>query len=83
MIEKDNPFQFIQPNERRQLLKILYPTIDYDLLFYPESDDDKILDELSIPNKVHVGVYVITPNKELKQFLHEQCKVWLENKEKE
>jgi len=77
----DNPFLNIQYADRRALLRILYPTIDYDLLFYPKQDNKEMLDELGLPTRIHGrGLYIITPNKELEQHLYDAVKSWYKSK---
>lgn len=80
----DNPFINIQPEDRRLLLKILYPTIDYDLIFYPDNDNEELLNELGIPTRIKSTTnypYIITTNKELEKHLRNSVKRWY-NKQK-
>ena len=77
----DNPFINIQPKDRRELLKILYPTIDFDLLFYPDMDNVEILEIWGIPSRVNSAFpYIITSDKELQEHLKKEAKAWFKNK---
>jgi len=83
--EPDNPFLNIQPIDRRMLLRILYPTIDYDLIFYPENDNKELLDEFGIPTRVISGrlPYIICVGEpELKEHLIQEAKKWYKEKHK-
>jgi hypothetical protein len=75
----ENPFLNVQDEDRRALLRILYPTIDYDLLFYPKQDNKETLDEFGLPTRV-TNLYIITSDKELKQHLHDVAKSWYKSK---
>jgi len=75
----DNPFLNIQYKDRRELLKILYPNIDYDLIFYPKMDNKETMDEFGLPTRVE-SIYIITTDKELKEHLHDATKAWYKSK---
>jgi len=81
----DNPFLNIQSNDRRMLLRILYPNIDYDLIFYPEMDNEELLDDFGLPRRVsHTGLYIFSLiEPDLIEHLHKEAKKWLRNKYKE
>ena len=72
--EKDNPFFYVQYGDRRTLLRILFPTIDNDLLFNVEMDNESLLDDFNIPHKVYgLMPYIITHDDELRDYLYEKC----------
>lgn len=76
-IERDNPLFYFKREDRRTLLRILYPNVDQDLCFYPENDNEETLDMLNIP-KQEQGVfpYIITHNDELRDHLIDTCREW-------
>lgn len=77
----DNPFLNIQPEDRRILLKILYPTIDWDLIFYPKCDNEKVLDEFGLPTRVNSTFpYIITSDKDLEEHLKNEAKMWVKKR---
>lgn len=72
--EKDNPFSYVQYGDRRNLLRILFPTVDHDLLFNVEMDNESLLDDFNIPHKVYgVMPYIITHDDKLRDYLYEKC----------
>lgn len=79
--EKDNPFSYVQSKDRREILRILYPTIDYYLLFYPDNDNEELLDEMNIPRKAYgVMPYIITRDTELRDYLYQKCYEFHDNR---
>jgi hypothetical protein len=82
--ERDNPFCYIQKEDRRKLLRILFPTIDHDLLFYPKMDNEELLDELGIPKQVQgVFPYIITSDEEVREYLYEAMREFRRKKTEE
>lgn len=82
--EKNNPFCYVQPRDRRTILRLLFPTIDHDLLFYPDNDNEQLLDDFNIPKKTYgVMPYIITHDSELREFLYEKCYEFAEKRRQE
>lgn len=82
-MEKDNPFCYIQPEDRHTLFRILYPTAEFDCLFYPEWLEGAI-DDFNIPTKIGArGVYIITPYDDVKEHLEKSLKEFYQKKYEE
>jgi hypothetical protein len=63
----------ISVTDRLTILKILYPTLSYDLLFYP-SCTEELLDELGIPKYRTPFIHVISTEKYLKNKVNSLIK---------
>lgn len=74
----------IKESDRRALVRILYPTIDFDLLFYPDCDNEELLDEMGIPTHTHgVFPYIITQDDDFREYLYNACREWRKMKVEE